>query len=296
MIISVSRRCDIPRFSFSWFMERLDVGFVEVKNPFNPDQIKQVSLLPPSPERDSHESAELFAFWTRDPSSILENAPELTRRGYRFFVMTTLTAYPSVLEPNTPPAESVIKTMRELSGIITPDKVIWRYDPVFLSNLSDYDYHRQNFAALASMLRGAVKRVIISVYDEYSRPEKRMDALEKAPVTVSGGFTRLPHYNNEGGRGGVKALLPSVKELLSDLARIAGSEGLEIQSCAETDLEDCGIISGACIDGTYIEKTFGLKSPAKDPNQRRPCRCAQSVDIGSYNACPAGCIYCYARR
>ena len=272
MIISISRRCDIPRFAFNWFLEKLDAGFVDVKNPFNPHQIRHVSLLP--------ESAKVFAFWTRDPASILAHAENLEQRGHYFYVMTTLTAYPRVLEPNVPAAEAVIHTMKDLAQKITADRVIWRYDPIFLSSLTDLDFHRRNFAHLASLLSGAVKRVIVSVYDEYSAAERRLAALEQ-----SGAFKRTPH----------SAL--NVRQVLKELAGIARAEGMEIQSCAEEELPDIGLPGGSCIDGGYISRQFGLKAPGKDRNQGRPhCRCAQSVDIGSYGQCPAGCVYCYGLR
>ena len=274
MIISVSRRCDIPRFAFCWFLEKLDAGFVDVKNPFNPRQIRRVSLLP--------ERTGLFVFWTRDPASILEHAETLQQRGYCFYVMTTITAYPSVLEPNVPPAEAVIQTMKVLAQKITPDRVIWRYDPIFLSSLTDFEFHRRNFAHLAARLNGAVKRVIVSVYDEYAAAERRLAALEQ-----SGAFNRIPH----------PALGPAARQVLQELAGIARAEGIEIQSCAEEDISDIGIQAGACIDGQYISQQFGLKAPGKDRNQGRPlCRCAQSVDIGSYGPCPAKCVYCYSLR
>ena len=277
MVISVSRRCDIPRFAFDWFMEKLNTGFVDVKNPFNPHQIRRISLLPPEPGLGG-DCAELLAFWTRDPASILAHAEDLEQRGYGFFVMTTLNSYPEILEPNAPSASAVIQTMEKLAQKTSPDRVIWRYDPVFLSDKTGIGFHRDNFANLAARLKGAVNRVIVSVYDEYARAEKRLAALEH-----SGSLKRLAHYGSE------------LRSLLADLARIAHSEGMEIQSCAEEDLSDCGIRPGACIDGEYISKTFALKNLGKDSGQKRPyCLCAQSVDIGSYGRCPAGCVYCYA--
>ena len=279
MVISVSRRCDIPRFAFGWFLEKLADGFVEVKNPFNSAQLRRVSL----------ESPALFAFWTRDPAAILEHAADLENRGYGFFVMTSLTSYPAILEPNVPSAGAVIPIMRLLAEKIGPEKVIWRYDPLFLSNFTDFDFHRRNFASLAAALNGAVKRVIISIYDEYRSAERRLAALEAA------GLQRLPHYCEE---PGAKLLLQPVKELLADLAGTARKEGMEIQSCAEEDLSGYGIKAGACIDGDYIARLFGEKTDLrKDPGQKRShCLCVQSVDIGSYGPCPAGCVYCYGAR
>ena len=293
MIVSVSRRCDIPRFAFDWFLERLDAGFAEIKNPFNPHQIRRVSLLSPSSERTPEElktegRAEVFAFWTRDPASILKHAERLEEQGYGFFVMTTLNSYPALLEPNVPPPEEVAQTMRGLAQKTSRERVIWRYDPVLLSSQTDFEFHRRNFSALAARFNGAVSRVIVSVYDEYPRAEKRLAALEQ-----NGSLKRQAHYQS--GPEGKKRLLPAVRDLLAELARIARREGMEIQSCAEEDLADC-FQPGACIDGEYISKLFGIKVPGKDRNQRPGCLCAQSVDIGTYGSCPAGCVYCYADR
>ena len=278
MIISVSRRCDIPRFFFDWFLDRLDAGFVEVKNPFNLNQTRHVSLAP------ADDGDMIFAFWTRDPASILLHSEELESRGLRFYVMCTLTAYPAILEPNMPSPSEVIQMVSALAKKITPDRVIWRYDPVFLSNLTDLEFHRGNFSSLAGRLKGSVRRVIVSVYDEYPRAEKRLDLLES-----TNSLKRMAHYDISA--SGKKTLTPMVRSLLADLAEIAGREGMEIQSCAE----DCGILPGACIDGEYISKTFGITAPGKDRAQKRPgCLCCQSVDIGTYGKCKAGCVYCYA--
>ena len=271
MVVSVSRRCDIPRFAFNWFLERLDEGFVDVINPFNAKQTRRVSL----------ESVDLFAFWTRDPAFILEHSDNLEKRGRGFFVMTTITGYPAILEPNAPQIDAVIATMEKLAKKITPDRIIWRYDPIFISNFTDYEFHRNNFAGLAGRLNGIVNKVIVSVYDEYPKAQKRIAKL------MSGGLKPLAHYNEDG------TLLSSVRDLLACLAKSAHDNGMEIQSCAEEDLSDCGIPPGACIDAVYIAKVFGLNGPGRDRSQRKRCLCAQSVDIGSYGSCPAGCVYCY---
>ncbi|GHU54818.1 hypothetical protein FACS189442_1580 [Spirochaetia bacterium] len=290
--ISVSRRCDIPRFRFDWFLERLDTGYAEAVNPYNKAQIRRVSLLP--------QEVTALIFWTRDPRPILAHAKELEVRGYRFYVMVTLTGYPAVLEPNVPPPEAIIAAMGELAEKIGPERVIWRYDPIFLSSLTDSAFHLRNFEALAEALAGKVRRVIISVYDEYGGAKGRLAALEKA-----GSLTLTPHYQTMNGAG---RLLPEVRALLGELAAIAANAGLEIQSCAEEDLSadpyepQLGIKAGACIDAELIRRLFPQDTPPdietgkKDKYQRPHCRCVPSVDIGAYGPCPAGCVYCYAWR
>jgi hypothetical protein len=277
MIISVSRRCDIPRFRFDWFLERLEAGFTDVVNPFNSRQIRRVSLLPAD--------AEVFVFWTRDPRPILAHAGEMEGRGYRFYVMVTLTGYPAILEPHAPDTEAICAAMGELAEKIGPRRVIWRYDPVFLSSLSDTEFHRENFAALARRLGGKIRRVIISLYDEYGGAKRRTAALEK-----NSDLRVLPMSDGDG------RLLPCLRELLGSMTRIAGEAGMEIQSCAEAaELAELGIAPGACIDGGLIRELWGIEAGGKDKNQRARCRCVSAADIGRYGSCPAGCVYCYAR-
>ncbi|MDR3162093.1 MAG: DUF1848 domain-containing protein [Spirochaetaceae bacterium] len=276
MIISVSRRGDIPRFHFDWFMERLGEGFTETVNPFNAAQVRRVSLLP--------EDAEVLVFWTRDPGVIARRAEELG--GRRYYVMTTLTGYGPLLEPNMPPPEAVIAAIRDLAGMLGPERLIWRYDPLFLSDETDRAFHLRNFRALSRALRGAVSRVITSVYDEYGGSRRRIAALERA-----GALRPRPHYTAEG------AWVSEVRLLAADLAGLAAEAGMELRTCAEgEEAAELGIAAGACIDGELIRRLWGIEAGCKDRNQRPRCRCAPSVDIGRYGSCPAGCVYCYARR
>jgi len=282
MIVSVSRRCDIPRYRFKWFMERLDAGFCEVANPYNPKQIKRVSLLP-STQGINAENAldyvEAFVFWTREPENILANIDELEERGLRFYVMVTVTGYPAELEPNMSDTSKVLVSMKKLAQKIGQDRVIWRYDPVILTSITDENFHYRNFQILAQTLAGSVRRVIISIYDEYPAAKKRLVLKEKA------GVLQMTEANN---------ILP---QLLSGFAKSAQAAGMEIQSCAEKeDFSSFGIKSGACIDAALINKLWGLESAGKDKNQRPYCLCCKSVDIGDYGTCSAQCVYCYAFR
>jgi hypothetical protein len=284
MIISVSRRSDIPRFRFNWFLDRIKDGFVDVANPFNAAQIKRVSLKP--------EDAEFLVFWTRDPGALL-NAPAMFET-YPFYVMTTLTGYPKILEPNVPPQDDVINTMKALSTRYGKIRVIWRYDPILLTSVTDTAFHIHNFQDLVGRLSGAVERVIISIYDEYGGAKRRLNGLER-----EGQMVLLPHYDKDG------HVLPEIKDMVFHLAKIAKDAGIEMQSCAEelseADGQVAAIKTGACIDGELISKILGEKKTlpelgSRDKNQRPHCHCVPSVDIGSYGSCPAACVYCYARR
>jgi len=281
MIVSVSRRCDNPRFRFEWFMERLDEGFCEVANPYNPKQIKRVSLLPAAQavNPDAPDSVEAFVFWTREPVNILANADELEKRGGRFYVMVTVTGYPAELEPDVPDTSKVLDNMKKLAQKIGQDRVIWRYDPVILTSITDENFHRRNFDLLAQTLAGSVRRVIVSIYDEYPAVKKRLELKEKAGV-----LQMLETHD----------ILP---QLLGGFAKSAQAAGMEIQSCAEKeDFSSFGIKGGACIDAALINKLWGIENIDKDKNQRPYCLCCKSVDIGAYGTCDARCVYCYALR
>jgi hypothetical protein len=257
-------------------MERLDAGFTEVANPFNPRQIRRVSLLPAKEGIKPEECAEVLVFWTRDPRHILANAGELERRGFPFYVMVSVTGYPAALEPNMAGTREVLETMKELSNKTGADRVIWRYDPILVTSATDEDFHRRKFDEIARELAGAVKRVIISLYDDYKGAKKRLAELEK------NGVLKLSADADFNG-------------LLADLAKSASASGMEIQSCAEKDdFSSLGIKSGSCIDAALINKLWGIESCGKDKSQRPHCLCCKSVDIGTYGTCTAGCAYCYA--
>jgi len=251
-------------------LEKLNAGFVDVSNPYNFGQIKRVSLV--------KDDVDAFVFWTRDPKHILANADELTQRGFSFYVMVSVTGYPDVLEPNQAPVTEVLNSMKELSKKIGQDKVIWRYDPIILTDITSDEFHCRNFKKLSNKLSGYVKRVIISVYDEYPKAAKRLSKLE------SEGRLKLLDMNFDDLYGN-----------LLDFKESAIAANMEIQSCAEKeDFSSLGIKPGACIDPALIEKICGLEIKEKDKYQRPNCLCCKSADIGAYNTCEARCVYCYA--
>jgi len=281
MIVSVSRRCDIPRFKFDWFMERLNEGFAEAVNPFNAAQIKRIPLVPVKEGMKPEDGTDVFVFWTRDPKHILANTDELKERGFPFYVMVSVTGYPEALEPNQASILDVIKSMKELSLKIGSERVIWRYDPVILTSITDDKFHRRSFKNISEELSGFVDRVIISIFDKYQGAMKRLSALEKEGKFV----IQDNDINNSSFHG-----------IISGLYECAMEAKMEIQSCAEKiDFQSMGINikRGACIDAALIEKICGVQT-VRDKNQRADCLCCKSVDIGTYNTCAAHCVYCYA--
>lgn len=271
MIISASRRTDIPAFYSRWFMERVREGFCEVPNPFRPSQVSRISLAPAD--------VDCVVFWSKNPAPLIRYLAELDHRGYRYYFQFTLNGYPKVIEAHVPPVKRLITIFRRLADIVGPERVIWRYDPVLLSALTGYQYHAHHFAWLASRLAGYTYRVVISIFDWYPRVAQRLGKPPYHQLQVM----RTPQEE------------PYFAEMVTHLATTAVAHGMTITSCAELiDLQPYGILPGSCIDGALIESLFGVHvTRAKDKGQRPACHCVRSRDIGKYGTCHFGCIYCY---
>jgi DNA repair photolyase len=272
MIISCSRRTDIPACYPAWFMNRLRTGFCVVRNPFNPHQTKRVSLR--------REDVDALVFWTKNIRPFLPSINEVISAGYRFIVQFTLNPYPQILEPSLPPLDDRIADFRAASQLIGKSRVIWRYDPIIISNQTPFSYHRQAFSALARRLSGLTERVVVSIVQLYRKTLRGLTALRERGLVVK---ERAADSSE-------------MDELLTFLAQTAGGYGLEIVSCAsERNLSPLGIAPGRCIDGELFTRLWGLQGPwKKDPGQRPACGCTVSIDIGATNTCQNGCPYCYA--
>jgi len=270
MIISASRRTDIPAFYSDWFMNRIEHGFLLTRNPFNYNQISRVSLNP--------EDVEAIVFWTRNPRKIMKSLGVLDGKGIRYYFQYTITGYPRLIERSVPRPMDAIKTFIELSERLGPGRVIWRYDPILLSNLVDLDEHKRLFSKIAGMLAGHTDCVVISLADFYKKTSRNLDKVSDLI------------YSD------LLAQQDQLLELADFMARIACEHGMQIQSCAEeVDLSAVGVPHGKCIDDQRLKELFNITpKPMKDHGQRPACGCVKSVDIGMYNTCMHGCSYCYA--
>jgi hypothetical protein len=273
MIISASRRTDIPAFYTPWLINRIQAGYCSVPNPFNPRVVSYVSLAP--------QDVAVIVFWTRHPRPLLPHLDELDHLDYRYYFQYTLLDYPRALDPKGPSLPAALDTFRRLSDRVGPDRIIWRYDPIVFSQGTGASFHRHRFAEIVRTLRGHTHRVVISMMDPYKKTDKRLKAL------VQEGFRVVP-YNGEPS--------PRFEALMRDLAGLARENDMEISSCAEEiDLAPFGIRPRKCVDDAYIARLFGLTvSGAKDRSQRKACNCVVSKDIGMYDSCLFGCRYCYA--
>jgi DNA repair photolyase len=270
MIISASRRTDIPAFYSEWLMNRIQAGFCTTVNPYNRKQISYVSLKP--------EEVDIIVFWTKNPEPLMPFLKELDARGYKYYFQFTLNGYPRIIEPNVPSLAKSLNTFKKLAEQIGPNRVIWRYDPILVSNATGIDYHKKQIEAIARELAGYTHRLVISVVDEYRKATYNFARLSKEVKIVR----EIPE--------------DQVKELMNFIVSVSRQYKMEIFSCAELlNLADLGIKPGKCIDDEYIQKVFGFKvTPKKDKSQRKECGCVVSKDIGAYDTCFQGCLYCYA--
>jgi hypothetical protein len=273
MIISASRRTDIPALYAEWFMHRIRAGWCLVPNPFNPQQVSHISLKP--------EDVDVIVFWTRHPHPLLPHLDELDRRGYRYYFQYTLMDNPRLIDPGTPPLDTAVKTFQALADRIGSQRVIWRYDPIVFSQLTGVSFHQRTFEHIAGALQSRTHQCVISLTDVYRKAGIRLRRLAAQGVEMVD-YTSLPTQRFD--------------ELMHALARAARENGMEIVSCAEpADMQAYGIRPGKCVDDDYIRQVFGIEvTHQKDPAQRQACGCVVSKDIGMYDSCTLGCVYCYA--
>lgn len=260
MIISASRRTDLPAFYGEWTENRLREGRVLIPNPYNPHQVRDFRFSP--------EDIDCVVFWTKNAGPFLPRLSRIHEMGYSFYFQHTLTPYGRNMEPGLPDKREVLSNMKRIGEQLGPDGLIWRYDPIVINKEWSLSRHLETFDRFCQQLDGATGRCVISFVDRYSRME-----------------TRYP------------VIPPDVMEkAASEIAKIAGEYHLPVYACCEElDFTPWGIRQSACIDPVLVGKIAGHPiSATKDRNQRKGCGCAASVDIGMYGACRHGCRYCYA--
>ncbi len=266
MIISASRRTDIPCFYADWFCNRLREGFVLVRNPVNAHQVSRVALAP--------DVVDGIVLWSKNPKPMLGKLHLLAP--YPFYFQFTLTAYGPDVEPHLPPKESELAgTFRALAEKTGPERVVWRYDPILTSPAYPPEFHVAAFGRLAERLRGYTKKCTISFLDFYPKIQKRLAAA---------GICDMPDGEK--------------RALAAALSRIAAENGMHMDACAEEiDLRGCGVAPARCVDGRLLSAQSGVPlRTGKDKTQRPACGCDESIDVGQYGTCTNGCLYCYANN
>ena len=264
MIISASRRTDIPSYYSEWMINRLKEKYVLVRNPMNIHQVSKIDLSP--------SVADAIVFWTKNPTPMLPYLEQI--KDYTYYFQFTLTAYGPDVEKNLPSKNKIIiPTFQRLSREIGKERIIWRYDPIFFNEQYSMEYHCKYFEVLASKLSDYTEKCTVSFMDMYRNTERNVRGLSI-----------------------VKDTYEMQVELLQRFVEIAKKYGLYIDTCAEIgNFHNIGVEHAHCIDRERIERIGGFKlNVDKDRNQRAECGCVASIDIGTYNTCKNGCLYCYA--
>ena len=264
MIISASRRTDIPAFYGEWMINRLQEGYVVVQNPINKKQFSRISL-----ERDV---VDCIVFWTKNPQPFMKYIKQVEQMGHPFYFQMTITPYDRSVEHGLPPKASIVEDCKRLSDMIGPERVVWRYDPIIISPGLSIAYHLDAFGNLARELDGFVEQCMFSIYDEYRKTRQRMKPIAPQELDRQESI-----------------------DLIAGLAKIASGHNMRLSACCENiDGSQFGISQAACIDRELIERIAGYRLKAsKDSSQRAMCRCIASIDIGHYDTCSHGCLYCY---
>jgi DNA repair photolyase len=273
-IVSASRATDIPAFYGQWFMRRLHAGYVRWINPFSG-----------TPMYVSLNNARLFVFWSKNPLPFLPMLKELDKRGLRYYFHVTLNDYEEEgLEKGVPPLAERIDTFKRLAGLIGEKRVIWRFDPLLVTDALSPEHLLERIRRIGGELAGYTERLTVSFITLYAKVAKN---LKNAGVTI---------------RTWDDASRAALLHGIGDSAR---QWNMRAVTCAdENDYRRWGIAQGKCIDDALIERLFCrdrrltevLKKDGgiKDKGQRPRCRCIVSKDIGAYDTCGHGCVYCYA--
>lgn len=266
MIISASRRTDIPAYYMDWLCNRLTDGYAEARNPYRPTQLQRIDLRP--------EAVDGLVFWSKNPAPMLSRLEPL--KPYAYYIQFTLTPYDTDIEPALPDKwKTLIPCFQRLSDALGAKRVLWRYDPILINARYCAAFHEDAFARMAGALAGYTRQCTISFLDSYRHIARQM------------------------AQHGVQAPDEALqRQLAGTLAQIAAAHGIALTACAEAlDLRPQGVMPGCCIDSALLSRIAGRDiSAPRDSAQRPGCGCAKSVDIGAYHCCPNGCLYCYANH
>ena len=268
MIISASRRTDIPAFYTEWFLDKLKAGWMIVVNPFNANQANLVPL--------NKNDVECYVFWSKNPKPLLDRMDELIDLigPDSFYFQFTLNGYGPTVEPKLPSLNERIATFKALSERIGAERVIWRYDPVLLTERFTKEWHMESFDYLAEKLHPFTKKCVFSFVDPYKKTVRNTENLN------IGNPNEYP-----------------MEEIAESFSKTARKYNLELSTCCEAiDLEKYGITHNRCIDDVLIEKITEKKVCSERDNQREHCGCIKCKDIGANDTCLHHCLYCYANR
>mgnify|MGYP002619889637 CR=1 FL=1 len=260
MILNISGRTDIVAFYSEWLMNRLDEGFVDVRNPFYPKMVSRIMM----------EDVDLLFFCTKNPIPILDKLKDIHKKVY-FHV--TLTPYKNDIEPNVPDKSKIIESIKKLSTIIGKENIAVRYDPVFINDKYTIDYHIKAFDKVCSLLDGYVDKILISFIDEYKNVKNNISLLKYKDFTED-----------------------DYEKIGLNFSKSAAKHHLYVHTCFEDrDLTEYGFVKDECMSKQLAFHLTGKEYKEEwKARKERKCHCVKMVDIGVYNSCKHFCKYCYA--
>lgn len=259
MILFASGRTDIPAFYSNWFINRVKAGFVDVRNPFNQNLVSRINFS----------DVDLIMFCSKNPLPMIDKL-KMLKVPVLFHV--TITPYSKDVEPNIPDKRLIIEGVKKLSLVLGIDNVVLRYDPIFLSDKYNVDYHIRAFDKLCKNLNGYVNKIIVSFMDEYKNVRSNKNILKYRT------FTREDY-----------------KKIGEAFSKSAMDNGMSVQTCFEDeDLTEYGFVKGECLSHELAYILTGKKFKSSNVRKEKKCECVQMVDIGDYNSCMHMCKYCYA--
>ncbi len=259
MILNISGRTDIVAFYSDWFMQRLEEGYVDVRNPFNPKMVSRIMM----------DDVDLLFFCTKNPIPILDKLKDIKKKVY-FHV--TLTPYKKNIEPNLPSKKDIIAAIKKLSEVIGKENIVIRYDPVFINDEYTLDYHVKAFDKVCELLDGYVSKILISFIDDYKNVRKNYNVLKYRKFTED-----------------------DYKTIGTSFSESAKRHNIVVHTCAEArNLTEYGFIQDECMSKELALKLTGKKYRKWKARKNVPCECVEMADIGVYNSCKHFCKYCYA--
>lgn len=269
MIISASRKTDLPTFYGEWFRNRLRAGYCKMVNAYNRRQHRTVSLQP--------EDVDGFVFWTKNLGPFLPALADVTERGVPFLVQYTINTYPKELEASVLDTSRAVEHCRRVADEYGSRVLVWRYDPIVVSDLTPLDWHLNRFADLAESLSGCLDEVIVKFANFYRKTKRN-----------------LSRAASERGFEWWEPTVEQKMDLLRQMADIAAAQRLRLSLCSQPELLVDGVEKASCIDAARLTDVAGRPIHAVTKGVRPGCECAAAVDIGEYDTCPHGCVYCYA--
>lgn len=259
MILNVSGRTDIIAFYSKWFLNRLKEGYVDVRNPFNPNLVSRINF----------EDVDLILFCTKNPIPIIDKLDDIK---IPCIFHVTITPYKKDIEPNLPSKSDIIEAVKKISTTIGIENVYVRYDPIFISKKYNVEYHIKAFKKLCSLLKGYVKTIIVSFIDNYQNVRKNLPYLKYRSLTEE-----------------------DYKLIGENFSKIAKNNNMVVQTCfEERNLTEYGFIKGECMSKELAFKLTGKTYKKWQARKGSACNCVELVDIGVYNSCNHLCKYCYA--